>query len=170
MATVRFSLATLVPASAQEAWSWSTSIRGIKSEMWPILKITFPKDMTHIGKETTLGKPLCRCQFLLLGLFPIDMSKLTFAEIEPGHRFVEQSPLLSMRAWRHERVVTPSGDGTLVTDNLEFTPRFAAPVVGWFVKQFFEHRHKVLSRSLGAPQARTDVVQGKGGRHGVRAP
>jgi len=151
MATVRLSLATRVPASTQEAWSWSTSIRGLKSEMWPILKITFPKEMTQIGKETTLGKPLCRCRFLLLGFIPIDISKLTFVEIEPGHRFVEQSPLMSMRSWRHERVVTPSGDGdgACVTDNLEFSPRFAAPVVGWFVKLFFEHRHKVLSRSLG---------------------
>lgn len=162
MATVRFSLATKVPASTQEVWSWSTSIRGIKSEMWPILKITFPKEMTHIGKETALGKPLCRCQFLLLGLFPIDMSKLTFAEIEPGHRFVEQSPLLSMRSWRHERVVTSSGDGTLVTDNLEFSPRFAGPVVGWFVKQFFQHRHKVLARNLGASAER------QAAQHGVR--
>jgi len=123
--TRRFTLATAVPASPDEAWSWSTSIKGIKQEMWPVLKMTFPK-----------------------GLFPIDMSKLTFAEIEPGRRFVEQSPLLSMRLWRHERIVTPSGDGAIVTDNVEFTPRFAPPVVGWFVKRFFEHRHAVLSRSL----------------------
>ena len=146
--TKRFTFATTVPASVDEAWSWSTSIRGIKSEMWPILKMTFPKDLTHIGKETTLQKPICRCQFLLLGLFPIDMSKLTFVELEPGRRFVEQSPLLSMRLWRHERIVTPSPDGAVVTDNVEFTPRFAEPVVGWFVKRFFEHRHAVLSRSL----------------------
>ncbi|WP_312510990.1 hypothetical protein [Massilia sp.] len=164
METVRLSFATRVPASLQDAWSWSTSIRGLKAEMWPILKITFPKDMTHIGKETTLRKPLCRCQFLLLGLFPIDMSKLTFTEIEPGHRFVEQSPLLSMRFWRHERVVTPSGDGTCVTDNLEFSPRVAAPVVGWFVKKFFEHRHKVLSRTLNASPAERAT------REGVRTP
>jgi len=148
--TRRFTLATAVPASPDEAWSWSTSIKGIKQEMWPVLKMTFPKGLTHIGKETTLDKPLGRCQFLLLGLFPIDMSKLTFVEIEPGRRFVEQSPLLSMRLWRHERIVTPSGDGAIVTDNVEFTPRFASPVVGWFVKRFFEHRHAVLSRSLRA--------------------
>jgi len=146
--TRRFTLATTVPASPAEAWSWSTSIKGIKQEMWPVLKMTFPKGLTHIGKDTTLDKPLGRCQFLLLGLFPIDMSKLTFVEIEPGRRFVEQSPLLSMRLWRHERIVTPAGDGAIVTDNVEFTPRFAPPIVGWFVKRFFEHRHAVLSRSL----------------------
>jgi ligand-binding SRPBCC domain-containing protein len=139
MATIRHTFTTTVPASAEEVWAWSTSIKGIKAEMWPVLKITFPKGMTHIGENTTLDKPLCRCQFLLLGLFPIDMSKLTF---------VEQSPLLSMRSWRHERIVTPTAGGTLVTDNLTFKPRVAGPIVGWFVKLFFEHRHAVLAKSF----------------------
>lgn len=151
MKTVRLTFKTEVPAPIADVWSWSTSIRGIKSEMWPILKITFPKGMTGIDKDTTLAKPLCRCQFLLLGVVPIDMSKLTFVEFEPGHRFVEQSPLLSMRFWRHERVVTPSADGkagTTVTDNLEFSPRFGTPMVRFFMKKFFEHRHEVLARSF----------------------
>jgi ligand-binding SRPBCC domain-containing protein len=151
MTTVRLTFKTEVPASVAEVWTWSTSIRGIKAEMWPILKITFPKGMTHIGEDTALDKPLCRCQFLLLGIVPIDMSKLTFVEIDPGHRFVEQSPLLSMRSWRHERVVTPltgESTGTLVTDNLEFSPRFATPLVRFFLKKFFQHRHAVLARSF----------------------
>lgn len=148
MATVRHSFNTTVPASAEEVWAWSTSIKGIKAEMWPVLKITFPKGMTHIGEDTTLDKPLCRCQFLLLGLFPIDMSKLTFVELDPGRRFVEQSPLLSMRSWRHERIVTPTTQGTLITDHLTFRPRVAGPVVGWFVKLFFQHRHAMLAKAF----------------------
>lgn len=151
MTTVRLSFKTEVPASVEDVWTWSTSIRGIKLEMWPILKITFPKGMTGIDKDTTLAKPLCRCQFLLLGIVPIDMSKLTFVEFDPGHRFVEQSPLLSMRSWRHERVVTPAANGafgTVVTDNLEFSPRFGAPMVRFFVRKFFEHRHAVLARTF----------------------
>ena len=148
MTTVRLSFTTELPASVEDVWAWSTSIRGIKLEMWPVLKITFPKGMTGIDKDTTLAKPLCRCQFLLLGLVPIDMSKLTFVEFDPGHRFVEQSPLLSMRSWRHERIVTPSAMGTLVTDNLEFSPRLGAPLVRFFVRKFFEHRHAVLARTF----------------------
>ena len=151
MTTVRLTFTTEVPASAADVWTWSTSIRGIKLEMWPILKMTFPKGMTGIDADTTLKKPICRCQFLLLGLVPIDMSKLTFVEFDPGHRFVEQSPLLSMRSWRHERIVTPTVNGalgTVVTDKLEFTPRFGAPVVRFFVKKFFEHRHTVLARTF----------------------
>ncbi len=154
MATVRHTFTTTVPASAKEVWAWSTSIKGIKAEMWPVLKITFPKGMTHIGEDTTLDKPLCRCQFLLLGIFPIDMSKLTFVELDPGRRFVEQSPLLSMRSWRHERIVTPTAGGTTVTDNLTFSPRVAGPLVGWFVKLFFEHRHAVLAKAFASDMSK----------------
>lgn len=156
MNTVELTFTTEVPASVADVWAWSTSIRGIKSEMWPVLKITFPKGMTGIDKDTTLQKPLCRCQFLLLGVVPIDMSKLTFVEFEPGRRFVEQSPLLSMRSWRHERIVTPMPGGTRVTDNLSFSPRLGAPLVRFFVKKFFEHRHAVLARAFGK-QAGTDL-------------
>ena len=148
MSKEHLSFVTTVPTSTDDLWAWSTSIRGIQAEMWPVLKITFPKGLKQIDKDTALGKPLCRCHFLLLGIFPMDMSKLTFVELVPGHRFVEQSPLFSMRLWRHERVVTPAPGGASVTDNLEFTPRFAAPVVRWFVKRFFEHRHAVLAKTF----------------------
>jgi ligand-binding SRPBCC domain-containing protein len=148
MPTERLTFVTNLPTSVDELWSWSTSIRGIQAEMWPVLKITFPKGMKHIDKDTALGKPLCRCHFLLFGIFPMDMSKLTFVEIVPGHRFVEQSPLVSMKMWRHERVVTATADGASVTDNLEFSPRFAAPLVKLFVRLFFQHRHSVLSRTF----------------------
>lgn len=150
MTKVRLTFTTEIPASPAEVWSWSTSIKGIQAEMWPVLKITFPKGLNNIDKDTALGKPLCRCHFLLLGIFPMDMSKLTFVEFVPGHRFVEQSPLFSMRMWRHERVVTPAGNGARVTDNLEFSPRFASPLVAWFVKKFFEHRHAVIARRFAS--------------------
>lgn len=153
MTKVRLTFTTEVPASPEEVWSWSTSIKGIQAEMWPVLKITFPKGLNHIDKDTALGKPLCRCHFLLLGIFPMDMSKLTFVELGPGHRFVEQSPLFSMRMWRHERVVTPTRNGARVTDKLEFSPRLASPLVAWFVKQFFGHRHSVIARRFASTAA-----------------
>lgn len=164
MANVELTMTTEVPVSTQEAWAWSTSLDGVRTEMRPLLKVVFPKTMTHIGADTMLGKPLGRCQFLLFGLFPIDMSKLTFTEIVPGHRFVEQSALLSMRAWRHERVITPSDDGrgARITDHLAFSPRFATPVVRRAVKLFFRHRHKMLARALGVQEQ--EIARGAVGR------
>jgi hypothetical protein len=164
MANVELTMTTQVPVSTQEAWAWSTSLQSVRAEMRPLLKLVFPKGMTDIGANTMLGKSLGRCQFLLFGLFPVDMSKLTFTEIVPGHRFVEQSQLLSMHAWRHERVITPAADGrgALITDHLSFAPRFATPVVRAMVKLLFAHRHKMLARALGAQ--RQEIAQNSDGR------
>ena len=40
--------------------------------------------------------------------------ELTIAELVPGRSFDEQSTMMSMRRWRHERSVTPDGSGTAV--------------------------------------------------------
>jgi hypothetical protein len=155
MAKVTLTMTTHVPVSTGEAWAWSTSLEGVRTEMRPLLKVVFPKTMTHIGPDTALNTILGRCQFLLFGLIPVDMSRLRFTEMVPGHRFVEESDLLSMRSWRHERVITPSTDGRAarITDHLAFTPRMATPVVRYVVKLFFEHRHKMLARALGSQAA-----------------
>jgi ligand-binding SRPBCC domain-containing protein len=149
MSTVRVTFESKVPTTPGELWKWSTSVRGVDAEMAPVLRLDFPEGMQHIPEGAdTLGKPLGNCKFLLFGLIPVDLSRLTFVEIEPGRRFVEQSPLLSMKSWRHERVIAPGPDGTRVVDKLEFTPRFATPVVRWFISLFFKHRHVVLRRQF----------------------
>lgn len=150
MKTVTLTFQSRIAATPAEAWRWSTSIHGVTMEMRPLLKVHFPKGMSHIPEQAdSLGKPLGNCKFLLLGLIPVDLSRLTFTEVEPGRRFVEESPLLSMKRWRHERIVTPAGDGSVVTDRLEFTPRFAAGVVAWFTGRLFRHRHAMLQRAFG---------------------
>jgi len=147
MSTVRVKFESKVPRTASELWAWSTSVRGVDAEMGPVLKLEFPKGMTHIPRDGSgLNKPLGNCKFLLFGLVPVDLSRLTFVEVDPGRRFVEQSPLLSMKSWRHERVIAPGADGTRVVDTLEFTPRFATGIVTWFISKFFQHRHTVLKR------------------------
>ena len=149
MSTVRVSFESKVARTPGELWKWSTSVRGVDAEMAPVLKLDFPKGMTHIPEDgDSLGRPLGNCKFLLFGLIPVDLSRLTFAVVEPGRRFVEQSPLLSMKYWRHERVIQPGADGTRVVDNLEFTPRFATGMVTWFISKFFQHRHAVLERQF----------------------
>lgn len=149
MSTVSVTFESKVPATPGELWKWSTSVQGVDTEMAPVLKLDFPEGMEKIPEgRDTLGKPLGNCKFLLFGLIPVDLSRLTFVEIEPGRRFVEQSPLLSMKDWRHERVIAPGPDGTRVVDKLEFTPRFATGMVKWFISQFFKHRHTVLRRQF----------------------
>ena len=159
MSTVRVKFESKVPRTARELWDWSTSVRGVDAEMGPVLKLDFPKGMTHIPRDGSgLGKPLGNCKFLLFGILPVDLSRLTFVEVEPGRRFVEQSPLLSMKSWRHERVIAPAQGGTKVVDTLEFTPRFATGIVKWFISKFFQHRHAVLQREF---QERRSVSRGQ---------
>lgn len=127
--------------------------------MHPVLKMTFPKGKASIlDFQVVPGKPLFRSWILLFGVLPIDRSDLTMLEVEQG-RFVEQSPMVSMRQWRHERVIIPTNDneGALVIDTLEFSPRFAAPLVGLFVKRFFEHRHSVLRHIFSHKKATKHV-------------
>jgi len=148
--TIRIQIESTIPASAAELWDWSTSVRGVQAEMRPILQLAFPKGMTHIPRDGSgLGQPLGNCTFLLLGVLPVDLSRLTFVEVEPGRRFVEQSPLLSMKSWRHERTLTPEDEGTRVVDSLEFTPRFAPGMTAWFITKFFRHRHAMLKKHYG---------------------
>jgi ligand-binding SRPBCC domain-containing protein len=59
--------------------------------------------------------------------------------------------MMSMRRWRHERSVTPDGDGkTIVHDRLTFelrTPlRPLTPVIAAGIRALFGHRHRRLQQ------------------------
>ena len=155
MNAVSVEFESVVPATPDELWDWSTSVRGTAAEMRPLLVVDFPKGMTSIPQDqASMGRVLGNCKFLLFGLVPVDLSRLTFTEIEPGRRFVEQSKLVSMKRWRHERIITHGTDGTHVVDKLDFTPRLPGPIVKWFVSRFFAHRHTVLRRAFANAERR----------------
>ena len=138
-------------ASPEDVWRWITSMEGISRELSPILKMTAPRGVTDISRvQLTPGKPLFRSWVLLFGILPIDRSDLTLLTLEAGKGFVEQSPMLSMKTWRHERRLEPNDGGTSLTDRLIFQPRIATSVTRWFIKAVFNHRHEVLRRHLGA--------------------
>ena len=97
------------------------------------------------------GQRLCRSWLLLLRVLPVDWSDLTLVELEPGRRFLERSPMLSMAFWQHERIVVPSAYGARVVDNLTFRPRLLPRVLARAgVALFFRHRHARLRRRFGA--------------------
>jgi hypothetical protein len=56
-----------------------------------------------------IGTPIGRCWMRLF-----DYDRLTIAELQPGRGFREESTMLKIRRWRHERSVTPDGDGKAV--------------------------------------------------------
>ena len=137
-------------ASSDQVWSWITSVDGISRELWPILRMTTPRGLRSLRDvRIEPGRRLFRSWVLLFGILPIDRSDLTLLRLDDGSGFVEQSPMLSMRLWRHERWLEPSGDGTALTDRLTFVPRLATAVTRWFIVTVFAHRHAVLRRALG---------------------
>ncbi|MDQ8037739.1 MAG: hypothetical protein REI12_09965 [Pedobacter sp.] len=131
-------------------WQWITSVQGISTEMRPWFRMTTP---AHIASLTDLhftpGEPLFHSRLLLGGVLPVDYSDLTLLEITPGQGFVEQSPMGSMRLWRHVRRIVSEADGVVrLVDELSFEPWFAGTLSRWFVQAFFRHRHAVLRRNF----------------------
>lgn len=144
------SIETAVAASPEEAWSWITSFQGISKEMAPYLHMSAPagvEDLSSVSFE--LGDRMFRSWITLFGVLPIDYSDLTLVSLNPGIGFVEQSPMGSMKLWRHERRVSPYGNGSKVSDTLTFEPRFAGGLVSKVVRAFFSHRHRMLEKNLG---------------------
>ena len=84
-------------------------------------------------------------------MLPFDYDRLTIAELDPGRSFDEQSTMMSMRQWRHQRSVTPDGDAkTVVRDRITFQLRAplrpATPIVAAGLRALFSHRHRRLQR------------------------
>src|SRR5213079_1530467 len=118
---VQFSVSSKLNAPAAEVWERVITPKGINDEMGPWMKMTIPKgiDSLSLG-SVTLGEPIGRSWILLFGVVPIDYDDVTLVELENGHRFLERSPMMSMRLWEHERSVEPGSGGCTVTDRIRF--------------------------------------------------
>jgi ligand-binding SRPBCC domain-containing protein len=145
-----FSQASLLNTSAEEAWDHATSFEGINYELMPIMRMTAPKGFRRLDPSSVvLGQRLFRSWVLLFGFIPFEYDDLTLVELEPGRRFLERSPMLSMSLWQHERIVEPDPQGgCVVTDNLTFEPRLPLmrPLARRIVGFQFRHRHRRLRR------------------------
>jgi ligand-binding SRPBCC domain-containing protein len=138
-------------ATPARVWDWASSVGGISRELWPLLRMTVPRHVKNLHDvRVEPGRPLFRSWVFLFGLLPIDRSDLTMLELRAGRGFVEESPMLSMHLWRHRRTLAADGAHTTLTDELTFEPRFAPPLVAWFIRTVFTHRHAVLRAHFGS--------------------
>jgi hypothetical protein len=140
-------------ASPEAVWKWITSIEGISAEMWPFFRMTVPRGVHSLADvDFRPGDRLFHSRVLLFGFLPIDHSDVTLLQLAPGEGFLEQSPMGSMKLWRHERRISPAPageSGVVVTDRLTFVPKWLPGLVSWFIRRVFQHRHAVLRRSFG---------------------
>ncbi|MDX6698683.1 MAG: hypothetical protein QOE65_2080 [Solirubrobacteraceae bacterium] len=139
---------TELPAPADAVWARVTTPAGVNHELGPWLRMTMPRAARgRTLEELPLGRPVGRSWVLLLGVLPFDYDRLTLVERGPGRRFLERSPMGSMRFWQHEREVTERGaDACAVTDRLTFAPRIpgSGGLVRGIVERLFAHRHRRL--------------------------
>ncbi|HEX9831972.1 MAG TPA: hypothetical protein VGA66_02595 [Mycobacterium sp.] len=143
---------SVVDAPADEVWARVVTPEGINDELRPWMTMSMPRDAKDLTVDTVLvGIPVGRCWMRLFGVLPFDYDHLTIAELWPGRGFDEQSTMLSMRSWRHERTLDPDGEAeTIVRDRLTFELRAPlralTPVIAVGIRALFGHRHRRLQR------------------------
>lgn len=154
--TFSFEVESVLAAEASQVWAHAMTMEGVNHELGPLVRMTAPASFARLdAAPPPLGSRLLRSWVLLFGVLPVDWDDLTFVEFEPGRRFLERSPMLTQRAWEHERVVEPFGAGCRVRDTVRFEPRIAAlgllqlPVFRFV----FRHRHRRLVGLFGAGRA-----------------
>lgn len=155
MGSRTFDRTSRVEAPRAEVWARVVTPEGINDEMRPWMTMQTPRGAEDLTIDTVvLGQPVGRAWIRLLGVLPVDYDHLSIAELDPGHRFLEQSTMLSMRRWQHERILTDDGPGaTLVHDRITLEPRLPVPGLAALLAQllgaFFTHRHRRLQRHFG---------------------
>jgi ligand-binding SRPBCC domain-containing protein len=91
----------------------------------------------------------------LFGVLPFDYDDLMIAELWPGRGFHEESTMLSMRLWRHERTLESTDNAkTVVRDRITFELRaplrLLTPIIAVGIGALFTHRQRRLQRHFGA--------------------
>lgn len=161
---------SVVAAPVEVVWERVVSPEGINHELAPLLRMTVPAAAKGRSiAQFAAGDRVGRSWLLALRLMPIDFDDIRLAELDPGRRFLEDSRMLSMRRWRHERTLTPVAGGTAVQDCIWFEPRAPLQCVPVFeramrsgIAALFRHRHRRLRRYFG-PQ-RTHGMRRADGR------
>lgn len=140
-----------VGAPADAVWRRVVTPEGINDELHPVMTMSIPGSARGMTiDDIPVGTPIGRAWLRLFGVLPFDYDDLVIAELQPGRAFHEESTMLSMRLWRHERSVTPDGATAVVRDRITFQLRaglrLATPLVAAGIGALFSHRHRRLQR------------------------
>jgi ligand-binding SRPBCC domain-containing protein len=150
MEPIRLEFTSALSAPPGQAWDWIRSMDGVLAEMRPLFRMGAPRGLRNLDdREIIPGQLVFRSPLYLFGFIPAGHSDVTFMSWDDRVGFVEQSPMTGMRLWRHERRISRSGAGCVLTDQLIFEPRIARRLVASVIRRFFNHRHAVLRKRLG---------------------
>ncbi len=140
---------SIIDAPAEQVWARVVTPDGINDELWPWMTMSMPRGAKDLTVDTIpVGTPVGRCWMRLFGVVPIDYDLLTVEKLLPGRGFYEESTMMSMRRWRHERTITPDGDKSVVRDRITFQMRLplrpATPIMAVALRALFGHRQRRL--------------------------
>jgi ligand-binding SRPBCC domain-containing protein len=151
-----FQIQSELATPADTVWASITSPAGINYELMPLMRMTMPEGLGGATlDDVPLRNLLGRSWILLGGLIPVEYDDLTITERGPGHRFFEQSRMLTQKQWWHERFVEPLPGGCRVVDRLHWQGRVApfGRLYAAIVPRLFRHRHQRLRTRFGALRA-----------------
>ena len=143
-------------AEPAAVWDRVCTMRGVNEELMPLMRMTYPPEAATTSlADVPTGEFLFYSWLLLGGIVPVDRHHLRLTRVEPGRGFVEESVSWTQRYWRHERTIEPAESGCVLTDRLTFRPRVSivGPVIAWFIRRLFEHRHAWLREKFGELQS-----------------
>ena len=146
-----FSISSNLAVKPHALWEAVVSPADINAEFQPLFKMTFPQGMDDVTAGWRPGATRFRSWILLGALIPVEYDDLCFAEIDPGHYFLERSSMWTQALWEHRRELTPHPDGTRLTDTITFEPRVDAlgPVCLTLFRWIFRWRHRRLRHMYG---------------------
>jgi hypothetical protein len=94
--THSFEIATDLASPAGTVWQHVTTIDGVNGELTPLMRMTVPRALRGATlDDLPLGQRAGRSWILLFGIIPVDYDDLTITDRGPGHRFFEQSRMLT---------------------------------------------------------------------------
>jgi ligand-binding SRPBCC domain-containing protein len=143
---------SVIDAPTDRVWARVVTPEGINDELRPWMTMSMPRGAKDLTVDAVpVGVPIGRCWMRLFGVLPFDYDHLMIAELWPGRGFDEQSTMLSMRSWRHERTLEPEGNAkTVVRDRLTFELRaplrVLTPLIAAAIRALFGHRQRRLHR------------------------
>ena len=96
----------VVDAAADQVWQRVVTPEGINHEMGPWMTMSMPRGAESMTVDNVpIGTPIGRAWLRLFGVLPFDYDYLTITELQPGRSFREESTMLSMSRWQHERKI-----------------------------------------------------------------
>jgi ligand-binding SRPBCC domain-containing protein len=151
MGQFRLDLSTANRASADRVWAHASTMEGVNEELRPWVRMSVLAAARGLRlADAPVGRVAFASVLLLFGFLPFDVHYRTLTRVhERG--FDEDSWSRLQRRWCHQRRVTETNGGCVVTDQLTVVPRLAPALLVWpVVRWIFAARHRKLRARFGA--------------------